>query len=78
MPTNVLALRGATTFAVDESAHVAERVVELVGEMLARNGVEHDDVISILFTATDDLSCTFPATTSAWHSADLVKLVEWC
>ena len=62
MPVTVLALRGATTFDVDEAEHVSERVVELVGQMLARNAVAHDDVISIVFTATDDLTSTFPAT----------------
>ena len=62
MPANVLALRGATTFDLDESAHVTTRVVELIEEMLSRNGIEHDDLISILFTATDDLTCMFPAT----------------
>ena len=30
--------------------------------MLARNGVDHDDVISIVFTATEDVSSMFPAT----------------
>jgi chorismate mutase len=30
--------------------------------MLERNGVDHDDLISILFTATDDLTSVFPAT----------------
>lgn len=61
MPS-VRALRGATTFDVDEAEHVSERVVELVSEMLARNDVEHDALISIIFTATDDLTSTFPAT----------------
>jgi chorismate mutase len=62
MPTAVRALRGATTFDVDEIGHVTERVVQLVDQMLVRNGVGHDDVISILFTATDDLTSVFPAT----------------
>jgi chorismate mutase len=62
MPTAVRALRGATTFDVDETAHVTERVVDLVNQMLERNGVDHDDVISILFTATEDLTSVFPAT----------------
>ena len=30
--------------------------------MLSRNEVANDDLISILFTATDDLTATFPAT----------------
>ena len=62
MPTSVRALRGATTFEIDEAEHVSDRVVELVTEMLDRNGVEHDALISIIFTATDDLTSTFPAT----------------
>ena len=30
--------------------------------MLERNGVDHDDLVSILFTATEDLVSVFPAT----------------
>lgn len=57
----MLALRGATTLEVDDEGHMIERVQELLGEMLSRNGIAHDDLISILFTATDDLHCAFPA-----------------
>jgi chorismate mutase len=55
------ALRGATTFDDDVEEHVHERVIELLTEMCDRNEIEHDDVVSILFTATDDLHSTFPA-----------------
>jgi chorismate mutase len=55
------ALRGATTFDVDEKAHVHARVVTLLREMTTRNEVDHDDIVSILFTATNDLHSTFPA-----------------
>jgi chorismate mutase len=37
-------------------------VEALLREMLDRNGVDHDDLVSILFTATDDLHSMFPAT----------------
>lgn len=40
---------------------MSERVQVLLKEMLARNDVDHDDLISILFTATDDLHADFPA-----------------
>ncbi len=33
----------------------------LLNEMLARNDVAHDDLISILFTATPDVHSAFPA-----------------
>jgi chorismate mutase len=55
------ALRGATTVDVDEETHVHERVIALLEAMCERNGVHHDDIVSILFTATDDIHSTFPA-----------------
>ena len=61
MPPAVRALRGATTLEKDDADHMHERVRALLQEMLDRNGVSHDDLISILFTATDDLHSMFPA-----------------
>jgi chorismate mutase len=57
----VRALRGATTVDEDTSSQVTERTQELLKAMLARNGVEHADIISVLFTATDDVHSMFPA-----------------
>lgn len=57
----VRALRGATTVDVDSEAEIFERVIELLGELFARNGLDKEDVISIVFTATDDLHAAFPA-----------------
>jgi chorismate mutase len=62
VPAVLRALRGATTVDVDEEAHVHERVITLLEAMCERNGVHHDDIVSILFTATDDIHSTFPAT----------------
>lgn len=62
MPPALRALRGATTVDRDEEAHVHERVIALLEEMCQRNEVDHDDIVSLLFTATDDLHATFPAT----------------
>jgi chorismate mutase len=55
-------LRGATTLDADTTDQVEERVQVLLKEMFSRNGVSHDDVISIVFTATDDVHSMFPAT----------------
>jgi chorismate mutase len=62
VPASVRALRGATTVDVDDRDHVHERVMELLRALFRANDVEHDDIISILFTATDDIHSTFPAT----------------
>ncbi|HQU25690.1 MAG TPA: chorismate mutase [Acidimicrobiales bacterium] len=56
------ALRGATTCGVDTAQAITEATIELLGEMMVRNGVDHDDVVSVLFTTTPDLVATFPAT----------------
>jgi chorismate mutase len=63
VPENfVRALRGATTVEEDTIEQVKERVIELLSEIMARNGLVEDDVISVLFTATADVVSMFPAT----------------
>ena len=62
MSPAVRALRGATTLDADTEEQVHLRVKALVVEMLERNGVGKDDIISMFFTATDDVRSVFPAT----------------
>lgn len=61
MATSVLALRGATTLDEDERDHLLARVRTLIEEMLGHNDIGHDDLISIMFTATPDVRSCFPA-----------------
>lgn len=61
MPRTLRAIRGATTLDDDTREQMIERVTELVAAMLERNGVVLDDLVSMFFTATDDLHCMFPA-----------------
>ncbi|MBW3580323.1 MAG: chorismate mutase [Actinobacteria bacterium] len=56
------ALRGATTVDDDIPEQIHDRVVVLLEEMFARNEIDHDDLVSIVFTATDDVRSAFPAT----------------
>lgn len=55
------AIRGATCLTQDDAAEMSEAVVELLREILERNELTKDDLISVLFTATPDLHCAFPA-----------------
>ena len=57
----VRAVRGATQLEVDEREHLLERVAELVREVLRRNALTNDDLISVIFTATADVRSEFPA-----------------
>lgn len=57
----VVALRGATTLDVDTREQVLERTAELLAAVLERNALTSADLISLLFTATDDITSEFPA-----------------
>jgi chorismate mutase len=41
---------------------VTEATAELLDQVLARNALEPGDLVSIIFTATEDLKADFPAT----------------
>jgi chorismate mutase len=61
MAAVVRGIRGATTLDEDSVEQVYKRVQALVAEMLGRNGVEHEDIVSMIFTVTDDVTAAFPA-----------------
>ncbi len=56
----VRGLRGATTCAANTPEEINEVTQELLLAMLERNGISHDDVISVLFTTTPDLDRGVP------------------
>ena len=57
----VRAVRGATQVEADDRDAVIEGSAELVREVLARNEIDPADLISVIFTATPDLTAEFPA-----------------
>jgi chorismate mutase len=57
----VRAIRGAVQVDANERAAILEGSTDLVTEVMARNNLDTDDVISVLFTATPDLTAEFPA-----------------
>lgn len=61
VPRLLRALRGAVAITEDTPEEVASQVEVLLREAFARNGVAIEDIVSILFTATDDITSVFPA-----------------
>ena len=61
IPTRVRAVRGATTVEYDDQALIYGAVRELLAELMTRNDIHVDDIVSAVFTATPDLRCAFPA-----------------
>jgi chorismate mutase len=58
----VRGLRGATTVDADTVAQVTERSQELMRELMTKNDLVEDDIVSALFTTTADVTSIFPAT----------------
>jgi chorismate mutase len=55
------ALRGAITVPVNEADAILSATEELVHEVIARNGISPEDMVSCIFTCTADLDAEFPA-----------------
>jgi len=55
------ALRGAITVAENEAGAILAATDELVREVMERNTLRADDVVSCIFTCTEDLDAEFPA-----------------
>ena len=67
----VRAVRGAIQVDANEREPILEASSELVKEVLARNEIAPDDLISVVFTATQDLNADFPA-----YAARLMGLTD--
>jgi len=57
----VRAVRGAIQVEANESAAILAGTAELVTEVMSRNQLGTDQVISVIFSATADLDAEFPA-----------------
>ncbi len=55
------ALRGAILCREDSKEEMTERTAQLLREMIERNDISTEDIVDIIFTATDDLHSEFPA-----------------
>jgi chorismate mutase len=54
-------IRGAITVDADDSQAIVKATKRLLSSMIAQNGVEIDDIASVLFSLTPDLRAVFPA-----------------
>jgi chorismate mutase len=57
----MFALRGAITVAADEAAQILAATDELMRELMSRNDLRPEDMVSCIFTLTNDLHAEFPA-----------------
>jgi chorismate mutase len=71
----LFALRGATSVDANESVAILAATEELMREIMARNGIGPPDVVSCIFTLTDDLDAEFPAVAARGLGFDRVPLL---
>jgi chorismate mutase len=71
----IRAIRGATCLTANNVEEMNGAVAELIDQMLNRNKVSQDAVISIFLTGTPDLTCAFPAAGIRIHGLTDVPLM---
>lgn len=57
----IRAIRGAIQLDIDEREHLLKSTAELLSKTLHANDIDSSQLISILFTATPDITSEFPA-----------------
>ncbi len=80
MEWRVRAIRGATTVSENSVGAIREAVMELLDELEGHNQIDHDEIISAIFTATQDLDAIFPAAIARerpqWDNVALLDLQQ--
>lgn len=71
----VFALRGANSVQANAAEAILSATEELMRELLARNQLEPDALISCIFTVTEDLDAEFPAVAARRMGLDRVSLL---
>ncbi len=72
-------IRGATTAETNTADAILSATRELLIELIQRNGVRQEDVASVIFTTTPDLTAEYPAVAArqlGWHDAALMCMQE--
>ena len=71
------AIRGATTSLGDTESFIKDAVIELLQEFIKLNHLKKENIISITFTVTKDLTSCFPASIARrYFNFDSVALLD--
>ena len=71
----LFAIRGATSVERNDAESILAATEELVREVMARNELEAADMVSCIFTVTEDLDAEFPAVAARRLGLDGVALL---
>jgi chorismate mutase len=71
----LFAVRGAVQAGANESAAILSSTTELMRELLERNSLAPEAIVSCLFTTTEDLDAEFPAVAARELGLESVPLL---
>ncbi len=71
----LFALRGANSVEANEANAILEATDALMRELMARNALEPEAMVSCIFTLTEDLDAEFPAVAARRLGLDRVPLL---
>lgn len=71
----VKAIRGATTVPLDSEAEIINATIELLEAIIEQNELQSSEIVSIIFTATPDITGAFPAKAGRSIGLDNVPLI---
>ncbi len=57
----MVCIRGAITAEENSREEILERTKEMLSEIIERNSLKNEDILSVVFTATKDLTKAYPA-----------------
>jgi chorismate mutase len=74
-PTVCRGLRGATTASDNTAEAILEATRDLLTRLIEANGIQQEDIGSVIFTTTMDLNAEYPALAArqlGWHDVALM------
>jgi chorismate mutase len=69
-------IRGATTVSRNDATEILAATDELLRTLIEANGLDPDDIVSALFTVTNDLDAAFPARAAEEFGWGIVALLH--
>lgn len=59
---NIVSIRGAITVKKNDVKEIKDSTIKLLDEVFKQNNIQKENIINIIFTVTDDLDTSNPAT----------------
>ncbi len=75
----VRGVRGAITVETDDAAEIVAATKRLLAELVERNGIDTEEIVSVLFSLTGDLRAAFPALGArqmGWSNVPMLHFTE--